>query len=85
MEELSCDIAYVLQNKDFSVLQKLVSYCYSIRAKIAAKVADAATYETGKSVKCIVIIQLSIVSSINGKVFAHRCHRFEFMRGNLLI
>ncbi|XP_076665233.1 uncharacterized protein LOC143367374 [Andrena cerasifolii] len=45
MEELSCDIAHVLQNRDFSVLQKLVSYCYSIRAKIAAKVADAATYE----------------------------------------
>ena len=45
MEELSCDIAHVLQNRDFSVLQKLVSYCNSIRAKIAAKVADAATYE----------------------------------------
>ncbi|CAK9810121.1 hypothetical protein ANTQUA_LOCUS6310 [Anthophora quadrimaculata] len=45
MEELNCDIAHVLQNRDFSVLQKLLSLCYNLRANITAKVEDVNAYE----------------------------------------
>lgn len=45
MEEFSLDIAYVMQSREFSVLQKLVSNCYNFREKIASKVEDATAYE----------------------------------------
>lgn len=47
MEEFNIDIVHVLQNRDFSVLQKLVSHCYDFRAKIAAKIEDTTAYESG--------------------------------------
>ncbi|OAD60105.1 hypothetical protein WN48_06571 [Eufriesea mexicana] len=43
--EFNIDITYVLQNRDFSVLQKLVSHYYNFRSKIAAKVEDTIAYE----------------------------------------
>ena len=46
MEEFNVDIVHVLQNRDFSVLQKLIPYLYDFRAKIAAKVEDATAYES---------------------------------------
>ncbi|XP_024224059.1 uncharacterized protein LOC100740540 [Bombus impatiens] len=46
MEEFNIDIVHVLQNRDFSVLQKLVSHCYDFRAKIAAKIEDTTAYES---------------------------------------
>ncbi|XP_076230985.1 uncharacterized protein LOC143177090 [Calliopsis andreniformis] len=49
MEEFNCDIAQALQNRDFSVLQKLASYCCNFRGKVAAKVEEAAAYE----IECI--------------------------------
>ncbi|CAK9805041.1 hypothetical protein ANTPLA_LOCUS4299 [Anthophora plagiata] len=45
MEELNCDMAHVLQNRDFSVLQKLLSRCCNLRAEITAKVKDVNAYE----------------------------------------
>lgn len=47
MEEFNIDIAHVLQNRDFSIIQKLKSYYSNIQTKIAAKVEDATTYKIG--------------------------------------
>lgn len=47
MNEFDCDVAHIIQNRDFSVLQKLMLYCSNSRAKIAVKVKDATVYETG--------------------------------------
>lgn len=42
---MKCDISYVLQSGDFTVLQSLMSQCYNFRAKIAAKIEEANAYE----------------------------------------
>lgn len=47
MEEFNIDIAHVLQNRDFSIIEKLKSYYSNIQTKIAAKVEDATTYKIG--------------------------------------
>lgn len=47
MEEFNINIAHVLQNRDFSIIQKLKSYYSNIQTKIAAKVEDATTYKIG--------------------------------------
>lgn len=47
MEEFNIDIAHVLQNRDFSIIQKLKSYYSNIQTKIAAKVEDATTHKIG--------------------------------------
>ncbi|XP_017893043.1 uncharacterized protein LOC108632775 [Ceratina calcarata] len=49
MEEFNYDIVYVIQNREFSVLKKLVSNCYNFREKIAIKIEAATTYE----IECI--------------------------------
>ncbi|XP_031839014.1 uncharacterized protein LOC116429811 [Nomia melanderi] len=45
MEDINCDIAHILQNRDFNVLQNLVTHYYNFRIKLAAKVEDATAYE----------------------------------------
>ncbi|XP_026296906.1 uncharacterized protein LOC100576836 isoform X2 [Apis mellifera] len=45
MEDFNIDIAHILQNRDFSIIQKLKSYYSNIQTKIAAKVEDATTYK----------------------------------------
>lgn len=45
MEEFNCNIEHVLQNRDFSILQKLVSHCSNFRNKIASNVEDVTVYE----------------------------------------
>ncbi|XP_015436709.1 PREDICTED: uncharacterized protein LOC107192043 [Dufourea novaeangliae] len=45
MEEFHCDIAHILQNRDFTVLQKLLSHSNNFRAKISAKIEDTITHE----------------------------------------
>lgn len=47
MEDFNIDIAHILQNRDFSIIQKLKSYYSNIQTKIAAKVEDATTYKIG--------------------------------------
>ncbi|KAK2583504.1 hypothetical protein KPH14_009464 [Odynerus spinipes] len=43
IEEYQCDIADVLQNKDFSILQKLSSSCNKFEMYVASKVESATT------------------------------------------
>ncbi|KOC69543.1 hypothetical protein WH47_05486 [Habropoda laboriosa] len=45
MEEFDCDIAHILENRDFNVFGKLSSLCSNFRKKIAAKVENAIEYE----------------------------------------
>ncbi|XP_053995899.1 structural maintenance of chromosomes protein 4-like [Hylaeus anthracinus] len=45
MEELNWDITHVLQNTDFTVLEKLISYYSKFREEIAAKVEETIAYE----------------------------------------
>lgn len=51
MEEFNCSIEHVLQNRDFSILQKLVSYCGNFRNKITSKVENVTVYETERTEK----------------------------------
>ncbi|XP_076288204.1 uncharacterized protein LOC143212850 [Lasioglossum baleicum] len=44
-KDLQCDILHIFQNRDFSVLQSLVSYLYNYHANIAANVDTAIHYE----------------------------------------
>ncbi|XP_033331093.2 uncharacterized protein LOC117223075 [Megalopta genalis] len=46
IEGFNCDISLILQNRDFTVLESLVSGCKSFYAKIAAKEEDGIAYET---------------------------------------
>nr|XP_033331092.1 uncharacterized protein LOC117223074 [Megalopta genalis] len=45
IEDFNCDISLILQNRDFTVLESLLSYSKSIHGKIAAKVKDAIAYK----------------------------------------
>lgn len=60
MEEFNIDIAHVLQNRDFSIIQKLKSYYSNIQTKIAAKVEDATTYKIGMYMCLYVYIYIYI-------------------------
>lgn len=60
MEEFNIDIAHVLQNRDFSIIQKLKSYYSNIQTKIAAKVEDATTYKIGMYMCMYVYIYIYI-------------------------
>lgn len=60
MEEFNIDIAHVLQNRDFSIIQKLKSYYSNIQTKIAAKVEDTTTYKIGMYMCMYVYIYIYI-------------------------
>lgn len=45
-EEYQCDMAYVLQNTDFTVLEKLSSFCYELEKRAAMKVESVTTSES---------------------------------------
>lgn len=51
MEEFNCNIEHVLQNRDFSILQKLDSYYSNFRNKIATNVKDVTAHEIGMCIK----------------------------------
>lgn len=55
MEDFNIDIAHILQNRDFSIIQKLKSYYSNIQTKIAAKVEDATTYKIGMYM-CVCVV-----------------------------
>lgn len=44
--EYQCDIIDILQNGDFSVLQKLSSFCYNFEMYVASKIKSATTCES---------------------------------------
>lgn len=64
MEKFSIDLAHILENRDFTVLQELESYFCNFRKKVAAKIEEVTAYEIGTFTKYIV---KKVVLNINQK------------------
>lgn len=48
IEKYECDIAHVLQNGDFTILEKLSSFCCEFEKRIILKIENATAGKNGK-------------------------------------